>query len=68
MNGLRVDERDGASRQTRDEVDWNRWLGPRGRYVGMDRFGASAPGAENARRFGFTVENVLAVAREALAD
>ncbi len=33
----------------------------------MNRFGASAPAKENAKRFGFTVENVLREA-EALLE
>jgi transketolase len=36
--------------------------------VGIDRFGASAPGDVNLERFGFTAENVVARARELLAD
>jgi len=35
--------------------------------VGLDRFGESAPGPELFKFFGFTVENVVAVAREVLA-
>jgi len=42
---------------------WDRWIGPDGAFVGMDRFGASAPGAVLGEKFGFTEENVLAVAR-----
>ncbi len=45
---------------------WDRLLGPRGRFLGIDRFGASAPAGELAKRFGFTKENVLAAARELL--
>src|SRR5262249_14238039 len=42
---------------------WERWLGPGGEMLGIDRFGASAPGDVNLREFGFTVERVLARAR-----
>lgn len=35
-------------------------------HVGLDRFGASAPGDVNMREFGFTAENVAAKARELL--
>jgi len=45
---------------------WDAFIGPDGGFVGMETFGASAPAAENAVRFGFTVENVLKVAREVL--
>jgi transketolase len=46
---------------------WHKYLGPRGRFVGMTRFGASAPGAELMRYFGFTPQNVAAEAKKALA-
>jgi len=34
--------------------------------VTIDRFGASAPGSRLMREFGFSVDNVVAVARDAL--
>jgi transketolase len=34
--------------------------------VGIDRFGASAPGAVNMEKFGFTADNVAQRARELL--
>ena len=43
---------------------WERYVGTRGRVVGLDRFGASAPAGVLAERFGFTVENVVRAARE----
>ena len=46
---------------------WERYLGPSGRMIALDRFGASGPYKDLAKRFGFTVENVLAQARELLA-
>jgi transketolase len=45
---------------------WERWIGERGVAVGLDRFGASAPGEVNLERLGFTAERVAAAAREAL--
>ena len=42
---------------------WSCYVGDAGRSIGIDRFGASAPGSENLRRFGFTVENVVDTAR-----
>jgi len=39
---------------------WQRWVGPAGDVVGLDGFGASAPAADLAARFGFTVEAVAA--------
>jgi transketolase len=44
---------------------WERWVGERGAVVGIDHFGASAPGEVNLERFGFTVERVVAAARRA---
>lgn len=45
---------------------WERWIGSRGRAVGMDRFGASAPYEVLFEEMGFTAENVARVAREVL--
>jgi len=42
---------------------WERWVGDQGGVLGLDRFGASAPGEVTLREFGFTVENVVARAR-----
>jgi transketolase len=47
---------------------WWRIAGPQGRVVGIDRFGESAPAEILFEHFGFTVENVLNVAREVLAN
>ncbi|MGI6496867.1 MAG: transketolase [Kiritimatiellia bacterium] len=47
---------------------WERYIGAAGEMVSLDTFGASAPGKELARHFGFTVENVLARARALLAE
>ena len=46
---------------------WWRYAGPTGRVIAMHGFGESAPAGDLFRHFGFTVENVLAVARELLA-
>lgn len=46
---------------------WWRYVGPAGRVVAIDGFGESAPAEELFRHFGFTVEEVLRVAREILA-
>jgi len=37
---------------------WSRYVGDRGDVLGLDHFGASAPGEVALREFGFTVENV----------
>ncbi|MDX9866863.1 MAG: transketolase [Kiritimatiellia bacterium] len=46
---------------------WERYAGTQGARVTLDTFGASGAYKDLARHFGFTVENVLAVARELLA-
>jgi transketolase len=45
---------------------WERWVGTGGAVVGVDRFGASAPGETVMRELGFTVEHVVARARALL--
>ena len=42
---------------------WWRYVGTNGRIVGLDRFGESAPADELFEHFGFTTENVVAVAK-----
>jgi transketolase len=37
---------------------WHRYVGDHGDVLGVDRFGASAPGEIIMREYGFTVENV----------
>ncbi|MDA1193936.1 MAG: transketolase [Planctomycetota bacterium] len=49
-------------------LGWHRWVGARGALVTLDRFGASAPAGVLMEKFGFTAENVAAVARRALAS
>jgi transketolase len=45
---------------------WDRYVGPEGDVICLDRFGASAPGDVVMREFGFNVENVLQHARALL--
>jgi transketolase len=45
---------------------WERWVGSRGVAIGMKSFGASAPLKELQKKFGFTLENVVAQAKELL--
>ncbi len=49
-------------------LGWNRWVGDDGASIGIDHFGASAPGRELAEKFGFTTERVAERARELLAS
>ena len=45
---------------------WERYVGENGSVIGMHTFGASAPLKELQKEFGFTPENVVAVAKELL--
>lgn len=45
---------------------WHRWVGTRGRVIGMDRYGASAPAAIVFEKLGFSVENIEQTALEIL--
>ncbi|HVC53124.1 MAG TPA: transketolase [Stellaceae bacterium] len=47
-------------------LGWDRWLGPRGAFVGMDDFGASAPIEALYPHFGITAEKVADAARTLL--
>lgn len=48
------------------EVGWDRYVGFKGRTITMSTFGASAPIAKLQDKFGFTVDNVVKVARESM--
>lgn len=43
-------------------LGWDRWMGPRGGFIGMQGFGASAPAGELYKHFGITAEHVAAEA------
>ncbi len=45
---------------------WERYVGSRGRCIGMKTFGASAPLEELVKKFGFTVQNIITQAKEVL--
>jgi transketolase len=45
---------------------WWRFVGTQGRVIGLDRFGESAPANELFEHFGFTTDNVVAVAKDLL--
>ena len=47
-------------------LGWERYTGARGRIIGMQRFGASAPANVLFEKFGFTVDHVVEVAKELL--
>jgi transketolase len=42
---------------------WERYVGLEGAIIGVNRFGASAPGPVVMREFGFTVEHIVATAK-----
>ena len=46
---------------------WERYVGPAGAIIGVDRFGASASGPVVMAEYGFTVEHVVATAKAVLA-
>ena len=46
---------------------WDRYIGPHGDMLGVERFGASAPAEVLLREYGFTVDNVVARAKAVLA-
>jgi transketolase len=47
-------------------MSWWKWVGSDGDVVGLDRFGASAPGNTVLEKLGFTAENIAARARALL--
>ena len=47
-------------------LGWERYIGFEGVAIGVDTFGTSAPGGVILEKFGFTVDNVLAKAKELL--
>jgi len=50
------------------KAGWERYVGLDGAAVGLDRFGASAPGPVLYEKFGFTAEKVAAQARKVLKE
>jgi transketolase len=47
-------------------LGWERWVGPKGKMIGMHSFGASAPLKDVLKKFGFLTETVVAAAKELL--
>jgi transketolase len=45
---------------------WERYIGPSGRVIGMETFGASAPLKALQKRFGFEPHRVVSIAKELL--
>jgi transketolase len=49
-------------------LGWERYIGPKGRMIGMHTFGASAPLKSLLARFGFNPGSILSVAREMVSS
>jgi transketolase len=49
-------------------LGWDRFVGPKGRKIGMHTFGSSAPLKDVMGKFGFTPDKVAEAAREAIAS
>jgi transketolase len=49
-------------------MSWWRWVGPDGDVLGLDHFGASAPGNTVLEEFGFTAQNIAERARALLGS
>ena len=47
-------------------LGWCEWIGTSGAVISIETFGASAPAGELFRQFGFSVDNVVARARQLL--
>jgi transketolase len=47
-------------------MGWDRYVGPHGAVLGVDRYGASAPAKVLLPEYGFTVDNVIAHAKALL--
>jgi transketolase len=47
---------------------WERFTGAHGKIIGIERFGASAPGEKLFQQFGFTVEHVIESAEQLLSS
>ncbi|MGA2067204.1 MAG: transketolase [Thermoguttaceae bacterium] len=50
------------------EQGWSKYVGPAGRFLGMDRFGTSGPVGGLLKLYGFTIEHVVAAAKELLSS
>ncbi len=47
-------------------MGWERYIGDQGKFIGVNRFGASAPAKKIAESFGLTVDNVYQTAKSLL--
>lgn len=48
-------------------LGWDRWIGEKGAFIGMQGFGASAPASDLYRHFGITPESIIATTRKLIS-
>lgn len=48
-------------------LGWEKYVGLQGKVIGLQRFGASAPGPIVANKLGFNLENILATAKQMIS-
>jgi transketolase len=48
------------------KLGWREWVGPRGYIIAVDQFGASADYDTLFEKFGFSVDNIMNVAKQAI--
>jgi transketolase len=46
---------------------WDKWVGSKGKAIGIDEFGASAPGPLLYEKFGITVDAVVEAAKASMS-
>jgi transketolase len=63
---LPPDQRKRVSVEAAVSFGWDRWVGPEGAMIAVDRFGASAPANQLFEAYGFTVRHVAQVARQVM--
>ncbi len=49
-------------------MGWEKYVGSKGKILGMNSFGASAPANDLMKKFGFTVDHLITAVREQLID
>jgi len=47
-------------------LGWDRYVGPKGKMIGMHSFGASAPLKDLLKKFGFDADVVVTAAKQVL--
>jgi transketolase len=47
-------------------MGWSKYVGSQGSVIGIDHFGASAPGSKLLAEFGFSVDNIVSQAKAML--